>query len=278
MPDFVKRYSPTILNTGRDILNRCYQALIEPVEEILNEKENLIVIPHKVLYHLPYSTLFDGKKYLIEKHCVSYIPALQWLEEDMVVNREIQPDGAVFGYGGETLGKIDKEIEYIRALFPDSRVYSGEKATKDCFFENSDKSSFLHIACHGKFRQDNPFLSGFLLSDGWITYQDIFHMNLDAGLVTLSACETGRCEVFQGEEIMGLVRSFLASKIPSIVSSLFKVNDDVTCRLMKSFYSNLKDGFSVSKSLQLAQIKIMKELESPYYWGGFQVFGNLYRD
>ena len=274
---FVKKFETFIAESGKGILRSCFDLFIKPALQYIKGKENLIIIPHKILYHLPFSIFMEGSKYMLEDYCISYIPNFQWFENIKYFNR-LKEKGTIFGYAGESLTHIDKEIEQIKNVFPESSSFTGVNATRKCFSKKAHLSQWLHIACHGKFRQDNPFLSGFLLADGWITYQDIISMDLKAEVVTMSACETGRCEVLKGDEFIGLIRSFLASNVKSVVSSLFKVQDEVTCRLIGLFYKNLKDGLSVSKSLQLAQKEIMKNWKSPYYWGGFQVYGDLFRN
>ena len=76
----------------------------------------------------------------------------------------------------------------------------------------------LHLATHADFRPDNPLFSGLALADGWLTTLDIFNLRLDASLVTLSACQTGRSVIGGGDELLGLMRSFLAAGAASLVT------------------------------------------------------------
>ena len=63
-------------------------------------------------------------------------------------------------------------------------------------------------------------------------------------LVTLSACETGVSSPNAGDELVGLTRGFFYAGPPSLVGSLWKVNDEGTTVLMKEFYERLRDGKS----------------------------------
>jgi len=78
---------------------------------------------------------------------------------------------------------------------------------------------------------------------GWLTLDDIYNLDLDKStLVTLSACETGVSSPNAGDELVGLTRGFFYAGTPSLVVSLWKVNDEVTTVLMQEFYERLRDG------------------------------------
>ena len=60
---------------------------------------------------------------------------------------------------------------------------------------------------------------------------------------------------------------------PSVLASLWKVDDRATARLMAAFYENLKTH-DKAKSLQLAQLDMIREGLSPYYWAAFCLYGD----
>ena len=100
----------------------------------------------------------------------------------------------------------------------------------------------LHLACHGQFRPDNPLFSSLRLGDGWLTVRDAYTLDVGASLVTLSACETGVSAVAPGDELIGLVRGFFSAGAPSLLLSLWTVDDEATAELMKDFYTTLARG------------------------------------
>ena len=98
-------------------------------------------------------------------------------------------------------------------------------------------------------------------------------MQLDADIVTLSACETGLSKIASGDDLVGLTRGFLYAGSSSIVASLWKVDDRATAELMTRFYKELPGSDKV-EALRKAQLETKKNYPHPYYWASFQLTGN----
>ncbi|MBW1754373.1 MAG: CHAT domain-containing protein [Deltaproteobacteria bacterium] len=96
-----------------------------------------------------------------------------------------------------------------------------------------------------------------------------------ADLVTLSACETALGKVANGDDVVGFTRGFLYAGTSSIVSSLWKVDDQATSILMQQFYKSLKENDKRS-ALRTAQLKVKDTYNShPYFWAAFQITGSV---
>jgi CHAT domain-containing protein len=65
---------------------------------------------------------------------------------------------------------------------PEARVLSGEDATRAAFSDAAQSASFIHVATHANFRQDNPMFSSFKLADGYVTALDLFSMDCRTNL------------------------------------------------------------------------------------------------
>ena len=116
----------------------------------------------------------------------------------------------------------------------------------------------VHLACHGLVDPDRPSFCALALTpstddDGFLTALEIMQQPIQADLVVLSACETGRGRVYGGEGIVGLTRAFMLAGAPRVLVSLWKVDDGATRFLMESFYRHWTKGTSAAAALRKAQ-------------------------
>jgi CHAT domain-containing protein len=122
-----------------------------------------------------------------------------------------------------------------------------------------------------------PLYSGLLLSssekqDGELDVHELFTMDLNAYLVVLSACQTGLGHLTNGDELVGLSRAFIYAGTPSVISSLWMVEDESTSYLMEQFYNNLKK-YNKAESLQKAQLQTKKKYNNLRSWASFVLVG-----
>ena len=250
-------------NAARDLNN----LLIQPALPHIWGKE-LIIVPHDVLHYLPFQALYSSEgKYLIEDYSISYLSSASLLQ--FVKEKRRAAGAKALAFGNPDLGDPEKNLEFaelevqeVKAAYPESTVYLRKEATEEKSKALSPNHDILHFATHAELNENDPLSSAVLLAregkeDGRLEVREIFGMDLKANLVVLSGCETGLGKLSTGDELVGLTRAFIYAGTPSVVASLWKVDDSSTAHLMSSFYRNLKTMTKV-EALRQAQLALIR--------------------
>ncbi len=92
-------------------------------------------------------------------------------------------------------------------------------------------------------------------------------------LVILSACDTGRGDVKLGQGVYGLRRALMVAGTETLVTSLWKVDDDATSELMAGYYHHLLAGQGRAAALRQAMLDLRKKHPHPHFWAPFIALG-----
>jgi CHAT domain-containing protein len=199
----------------------------------------------------------------------------------------------------------------IQHLLPQARLVLGAEATKSALLK-LEAPGVLHVATHGFFLEDAPEVvasrgvvtpglvntgmpqrspdpllrSGLVLAgaaqagagrsqDALVTALELAGMDLwGTQLVVLSACQTGQGDVKLGQGVYGLRRALVVAGAETVVTSLWKVNDETTGELMKAYYQHLLAGEGRATALREAMKELRKQKPHPYYWAPFIAVGS----
>ena len=231
------------------------QSLVAPIENEgwLAGIQHLYIVPHAVLHYVPFAVLPRGKengaRLMVSDYVIAYLPAAAAL---VYANGDGERAASVLAMAPTQPGLqfTRQEATAVAGLFPKDRLLLvGNRATETVFKSSAGRYEVLHLATHGYFNKFNPLLSGLELEpdareDGRLEVHEILGLKLSARLVVLSACDTALgggyfAEVPAGDDIVGLTRAFLFAGSPSVVASLWAVNDQSTMQLMGAFYGQL---------------------------------------
>jgi CHAT domain-containing protein len=190
------------------------------------------------------------------------------------------------GFDFSPLPYSKNEILEICRYFKEDEVdfYLNEAAKEEVVKSTPLKDyQIVHFACHGFYDERIPLRSALVLTlddnveeDGFLQGREIYGLALNADLVVLSACQTGKGRLESAEGVLGLPRVFFNAGAASVISSLWKVNDKSTSKLMKYFYQYLSDGNDKAQSLRLAKLQMLKSRYShPFFWAGFILNGDF---
>ncbi len=294
-----------------------YNSLLKPVISELYTKglsessPKLVIIPDGPLAYLPFNALisklpssdeinYRDLHYLINDFKISTAFSVNLLLRNK--NQKtytIKPLVLGFGYSdatvysntnnkNETTQEIPgsgRELQYIKDI-TGGKFFTGANATKKNFITYAPDYFILHLAVHGKASEESQYGSRLIFKttkkdslDCHLYSYELYSLKLQARLVVLSACQTGRGKDLTGEGIYSIARGFAYAGCPSTVMSLWKVDDIATADLMKTFYQGLSVGLPIDESLQKAQIHFLQtadELSShPRYWAAFLPSGDM---
>ena len=264
-----------------------YDWLIAPLEAHLvsPSPRHLVIIPHNVLHYLPFAALTDGERYLVDDYVITYLPsasALPFIQGNTGHTPEpllVLGNPATSDPDLRPLKYAEQEAETLADLYS-TQPLLGEAATESALREQAPQAGLLHLAAHGGYNPYNPLYSAIALApdgenDGLLEVHEVYGLDLNnADLVVLSACETQLGELSAGDELVGLTRAFFFAGTPSVVATLWSVDDRPTGLLMEHFYTHLRDGMGKAEALRQAQLDVREEYPNPYYWSAFVLSGD----
>ncbi|MEM9547771.1 MAG: CHAT domain-containing protein [Bacteroidota bacterium] len=261
-----------------------FEALTEKtIEESTRDFSSLPFLIYRYKIQYAYTSLLlrenQKRKAMLSSNrkCLAFAPSYhQQKEQSLACTLEMLRDQKDNLTG--TLDEIKQLSEYI-----DGQSYMGRFATKERFMNEADKFGVLHLAMHGVVDIENANLNHLKFSpinssNEHILYQyEIAGMDLNSQLAVLSACQTGLGTYEKGEGVFSLARTFMYAGVPSIVMSLWRVNDKSTADIMPYFYKNLSKDQNKASSLRNSKLTYLKTAERsrchPYYWAGFVLIG-----
>ena len=264
-------------------LQKLYDWLIKPIKSEISKVDVLAIIPDGPLHFLSFAALKHGPTYLIDDIPLFYAPSASVFQFTFA-KRQAKKNDKVLAIGNPDLGNYnynlplaELEAQSIKWNYPQMDILTGAKATKEWVMDNISKYGIIHLAAHGEFDEFNPLLSSLWLSspnpeNRRLTVKEVFSLELNADLVTLSACQTGLGKLEAGE-LIGLNRAFIYAGTHALVSALWRVDDLSTSVLMKHFYRNYVT-LNKAKSLRQAQLIVKKDFPHPSYWAGFSLIGD----
>ncbi|WP_439481457.1 CHAT domain-containing protein [Cyclobacterium plantarum] len=281
--------------TLEDISVRAFDQMLGQSYSDLENYSNWVILPDQELVHLPFEMLVNPKgEHLVKNHSITYQYSGKLLQLDSFGNR-FNKNSAI---GFAPFTAIDSLLESSEFdLLPNAasemellegRVFLGNAATKQQFLEHSTNASIIHLATHALSTPDSPD-EGFIVfstagENHLLFAEELYQLNLqNASLVFLSACDTHKGEVVNGEGLISLSRGFAYAGCDNIISSIWKANDKVTAYLSRVFYKKLNMGYSYPEALQGAKKELlndpdMAQYHHPYYWANMVFIGNTFED
>src|SRR5579864_5557777 len=145
--DYLRTFHDQLLRTTQAHLKELYDELLAPISDVLSS-EHLIIVPHASLHYVPFHALWDGQQYVLDKLSVSYAPSANLYA--LAEKREVNSDGPalVLGVPDEQAPLIAEEIDSLRSVLPNPKIYLGKDASSEVLRSQGASSRLVHIATH----------------------------------------------------------------------------------------------------------------------------------
>ncbi|MBP0026872.1 CHAT domain-containing tetratricopeptide repeat protein [Roseofilum sp. Guam] len=289
------------------LLQYLYHILIAPITDLLptNPEARVIFIPHYALYLVPFAALQNPQgRYLIEDHTLLTAPSIQVLETTHAQQQRLHPtqkkalvvaEPTLHPKFQDNPYKL-RSYEYMQeaaqtiATILDTLPIIGDSATKVAVINQMLQTRIVHIFAHGLLDEYQPEdtnlgdIPGTIVlapdansdSDGALNAAEILDQQLNAEIVVLSACSTGKGKI-TGDGIIGLSRCFILAGVPSLIVSLWNIGAPAAKVLMTEFYRHLANGENLASALRQAMLHTKNTpnyiYSSPADWAGFTLIG-----
>ncbi len=267
------------ISKGNQLAYSIYEYLFEPLD--IPENKNLLIIPDGRLQSIPFEALITNKEnqYLLFRNPISYAYSANVQLQLTDIKKEIKKHALIVSpQHYKDLPNLKPEEALSTQALIQGDLLEKEKANTTYFLENASDYELLHLSTHASIHEG-------ALSQPWIAFHDrklnlseLYSLDLNARLVTLSACETAKGELIKGEGVLSLARGFNYIGVPQVITSLWSVNENSTQKIMENFYQSIKNKKSPSEALHEAKIKYIQEHDlaeaSPYHWAAFTAIGH----
>jgi CHAT domain-containing protein/Tfp pilus assembly protein PilF len=290
---FTKAYFRRYCQTSNSVYNHLLAPIIKDAKV-----SRIIICPEGALNSFPFDVLISSMPpedeidyhldYLVNQFAISYHFSSAYLRKQAADKRHGNRLIAL-GYGtidqpgglASLPGTLEEVSAIEKTMDDESNTYLFDKdASEQSFKSKVEEYNILHLAVHGIADTTNAMNSKLVFrtagegEDGELFAHEVYGLNFDKmDLAVLSACESGTGKAQAGEGIMSMARGFAYAQCPSLVMSLWKINDKTSASVMSKFYAQLREGRDIDESLAGAKrdyLLTAKAFKShPSYWAAF---------
>lgn len=301
-----------------DILYSLHQQLWLPLSKNIHHNK-VIVIPDGILFNLNFEILTPQKIgtfkelatiSLLANYTISYQYSLLLLDQKSKTS-DLNNNFVAFApgffdeqkeiYGSSMKDSMEMDKSYF-ALLPQpfsvaaanklKGIFGGkafllEQSTVASFKTNAGNHQIIHIGTHAESNNDYPEFSRLIFAknssaedeDNSLFVDEIYNCDLSSNLTTLIGCETGKPGYQEGEGMISLAHAFNYAGSQSILTGLWKIDEQASAILLEDFYNNLINGLPKDEALRQAKLRYLQNtggrMLEPQYWAGLVIMGDI---
>lgn len=300
-----------------DALYNLHRSLWAPFEKSIHHKK-IVIIPDGVLYNLNFELLTPNRinsfkelatKSLLANHTISYQYSLFLVQQAPTTSKASNnfiafapgfSDKVKAAYKSTAGDPLQVDNTYM-SLLPQpftinlaskvkdlfgGKAFLNDQSTESSFKVNAGNNKIIHIGTHAESNNSHPEFSRLIFAkniaethdDNSLYVDEIYNCNLTSNLTVLTACESGKPGYQDGEGMISLAHAFNYAGSESILTGLWKIDEQASALLLDFFYENLKKGLPKDEALRLAKLAYLEQADgrmlAPQYWAGLVIMGD----
>jgi tetratricopeptide (TPR) repeat protein len=264
----------SLLEGAQTILFALHRELIQPISEQI-KGQRLIIVPHGPLHYLPFHALFDGSRYLLEDHVISYAGSASQYYLSSRKAADFQKRDLIFTGGSPNHPQgMNARMENV---LPAGRTFLGETANVELLEQHGAEGRFIHVDTHLRLRRDNTLFSTFTVGSTAISILDTYNLRLPCSLMGLSGSGPGIDATGDGNEIHALAQGLEYAGAQTLLMPLWNITGEPLVEFLRSCYTRLSSESDKALAFQQAVAAIREEFCHPYYWAPFVLRGRTGR-
>jgi len=283
--DDVDRLVQTYLRAMMDEDKGLVNALSERVYDLFLKRvvpfvygDRLGIVPHGTLYNLPFASMRYVKSYLVDGFSLFHLPHAGMLKQ--VLSKKLMPETGkklIFAEPPQmkkqpTVQTAERDI--LKRLFPQADYFAADNASKADLQKLTDSYDMIHLAADCNLTEEAPLDSGLRWNaTEWLDVRDMVRLQLKGNAAVLSGCQIKKGLSATGAGVPALTSAWLYTVSPSVVASLWRIEDKARVVWVEMFYKNLEQNGRMGDALRATQNEMIQKGYGPHEWAAFILIG-----
>lgn len=266
-----------------------YQRLVAPVAEEIDHARTVVFVPDATLGPVPFSALVDDDgRYLIERHAVIITPSRATFTRLSARPRVSHGPSRLLLVAGPasregdfgSIAAAQREMKAVASVYGVEHRETPQQADVDSFAGQASDADIIHFVGHAVIPDGSAeaalVTSGDTGLPGMLEASEITAMKFSrTRIVVLAACGTARSRERPGQTSISIAHAFLAAGVPTVVATLWPIDDGPAADFFPRFHRRLVRGDSPAEALRAAQLESIQLGDTlPSLWAAVQIIGS----
>lgn len=253
--------------------------LVWPVYAKTSGNSRLIIVADRELEDVPFAALRVSRNgpYLAEREALTFAPSASLLSRTPSGPFELSLFvGNPRNSSTEELPEAQREVVAAATRYQNAIVLTGDDASLPRFRELAPRASLIVFAGHARGTPPALHFAPHATDDGLLRGGEISRLSLPrTRLVVLAGCTTARSTEASVEGSPSLARAFMTAGVPTVIGTLWNVDDQPASAVFRTIYEALSAGQPPAQATQWAQIQAIRSADPlvrhPATWAAIEV-------